>query len=51
MRTENVQRLREYVIVDDTSVHREGTHQEYDVTTAKEDVPNLFLELYEIINW
>ena len=36
-----IHRLREDIIVDEASVAREETHQEDDVTTAEENVPDL----------
>ena len=40
-RPEDVDGLGEEVVVHEPSVDREGSHQHYDVATAKEDMPNL----------
>lgn len=39
--SEDVQRLRKYVVVNETSVHGKQPHQENDVAPTEEDVPNL----------
>lgn len=44
-RAEDVKRLREDVVVDQSGVHREQSHQEDDVATAEENIPDLIVRL------
>lgn len=40
-----IQRLGEDIVVDQTGVHREHAHQQNDVATTEEDVPDLVVRL------